>query len=73
MKIQLKSEITCPNCKNKDAIITDFTVKEKKKSAAELPEVMCKIKELKAWYSSEFNIGFMTKKNHTKEVVGASS
>ena len=29
MKIQLKSEITCPNCKNKDAIITDFTVKEK--------------------------------------------
>jgi hypothetical protein len=48
-------------------------VKEKKKSAAELPEVMRKIKELKAWYSSEFNIGFMTKKNHTKEVVGASS
>jgi hypothetical protein len=73
MKIQLKSEITCPNYKNKDAIITDFTVKEKKKSAAELPEVMRKIKELKAWYSSEFNIGFMTKKNHTKEVVGASS
>ena len=73
MKIQLKSEIASPNCKNKDAIITDFTLKEKKKSAAELPEVMRKIKELKAWYSSEFNIGFMTKKNHTKEVVGASS
>ena len=29
MKIQLKSEIASPNCKNKDAIITDFTVKEK--------------------------------------------
>ena len=73
MKIQLKSEITCPNCKNKDAIITDFTVKEKKKSAAELPELMRKIKELKAWYSSEFNIDFMTKETPTKEVVGASS
>ena len=73
MKIQLKSEITCPNCKNKDAIITDFTVKEKKKSAAELPEIMSKIKELKARYSSEFNIDFMTKKTHTKEVVEASS
>jgi len=73
MKIQLKSKIASPNCKNKDAIITDFTVKEKKKSAAELPEVMRKIKELKAWYGSEFNIDFMTKKNHTKEVVGASS
>ena len=48
MKIQLKSKIVSPNCKNKDAIITDFTVKKKKKSAAELPEVMRKIKELKA-------------------------
>ena len=68
MKIQLKSEIASPNCKNKDAIITDFTVKEKKKSAAELPEVMRKIKELKAWYSSEFNINFMTKKNTQKKL-----
>ena len=73
MKIQLKSEIASPNCKNKDAIITDFTVKEKKKSAAELPEVMCKIKELKAWYSSEFNIDFMMKKKTIEETAGASS
>ena len=70
MKIQLKSKIASPNCKNKDAIITDFTVKEKKKSAAELPEVMRKIKELKAWYSSEFNINFMTKKKHKRSCRG---
>ena len=73
MKIQLKSKIASPNCKNKDAIITDFTVKKKKKSAAELPEVMRKIKELKVWYRSEFNIDFMTKETPTKEVLGASS
>ena len=57
----------------KEAIIIDFSVKEEKNSVAKNIETTRRIKELKAWYSSEFNIDYPTKKNPTEETAGASS
>ena len=50
----------------KEAIINDISVKEEKNSVAKKTETTRRIKELKAWYSSKFNIDFMTKKPQKK-------
>ena len=76
-KVEVTSEMFSTELKEliekKEAIINDLSVKEEKNSGAKKAEITRRIKELKAWYSSELNIDFTTKKTPTEETVGASS
>ena len=76
-KVEVTSEMFSTELKEliekKEAIINDLSVKEEKNSGAKKAKITRRIKELKAWYSSELNIDFTTKKTPTEETVGASS
>jgi len=76
-KVEVTSEMFSTELKEliekKEAIINDLSVKEEKNSGAKKAEITRRIKELKAWYSSELNIDFTTIKFPAEETVGASS